>query len=256
MKLTPEERAARKDSFRKMSPADKADYLYTYYKLPILLGLIALFLFCSTVYGQLTKKEAVLYTACINVSVGDELGSQLNGGFLSAIGADLRKAEVYLYRGAYLSDNPSMENHQYGYASKLKLMAAIEAKQLDVVLMNREAYDIFSQKGYLLDFHSLLSPDGSLYHRLEPHLMTNTVIIEDNAIEYTLNEASRYQAVTEDAVNGLDVSAFPMFQEAGFPDSVYLGVIANSPRFPGVIQYIEYLTAMQNVEGTAADGSF
>ena len=243
MKLTRQERAALRAAFQKMSLADKAEYIYSYYKLPILLGLIALFLLCSTVYQQLTKKEAVLYLACINVSVGDDLGAELNGGFISASGTDPKKAEVSLYHGLYLSDDPSPENHEYGYASKLKLMAAIEAKQLDVVLMNQEAYDIFSQKGYLLDFHRLLSSNDSLRRYLEPYLTANTVILEDNAIEYALNEAHQYQAVTEEVTNGINVSIFPMLWEFGFSDSVYLGVVANSPRLPAAIQYIEYLAA-------------
>ena len=158
-------------------------------------------------------------------------------------GADPKKAEVSLYHGLYLSDDPSPENHEYGYASKLKLMAAIEAKQLDVVLMNQEAYDIFSQKGYLLDFHRLLSSNDSLRRYLEPYLTANTVILEDNAVEYALNEAHQYQAVTEEVTNGINVSIFPMLWESGFSDSVYLGVVANSPRLPAAIQYIEYLAA-------------
>lgn len=242
MSLTKEERAARKESFRKMRPADKADYIFTYYRLPILLGLVALYLVCSSVYRQLTKKEIVLYSALINVSVGEDLESQLNGGFISAGGADPHKAEVYLYRGTYLSGDPSAENHEYGYASKLKLMAAIESKQLDVVLMNREAYDICSQEGYLLDLPGLLSPDTSL----DPYLTTNTVVLEDNAIEYALQETNQYQAVTEEVTNGIDVSAFPLFQEAGFSDSIYLGVVANSPRLPAVTQYIAYLAGLSD----------
>lgn len=246
MKLTREERTALKASFQKMSPADKADYIYSYYKLPILLGVVALFLLCSTVYRQFTKKEAVLYLAYINVSVGDDLDAQLNGEFISASGANPKKAEISLYRGLYLSDDPSPENHEYGYASKLKLMAAIESKQLDIVLMNREAYDIFSQKGYLLDLQGLSSSNDSLRQLLEPHLTANTVIIEDNAIEYALNEAHRYEAATVEVMNGIDVSMFPMFQEAGFPDPVYLGVVGNSLRIPAVLQYIAYLTGAQN----------
>lgn len=250
MRLTKEERAARWAAFQKMSLSDKADYIYMYYRLPIAVGLVVLYLVCSTVYRQLTKKEVVLYSALINISVGDDLESQLSGDFISASGADPKKTEVYLYRRVYLSNDPSAEDHEYAYASKLKLMAAIGAKQLDVVLMNKEAYDIYSQNGYLLDFHSLLSQNDSLYRLLEPHLTANTVIIEDNAIEYALNEAKRYKAVTEEVTNGLDVSEFPMFQEAGFPDSVYLGVIANSPRSPAVIEYIEYLADGQNAEKT------
>lgn len=243
MKLTKEERAARREAFRKMSVADKADHIYTYYKLPIILALVALWFVCSTVYHQITKKEAVLYSAHINVSVGDDIERQLDEGFISAAGTNPRKAEVYLYRGLYLSDDASTENHQYGYASRLKILAAIEAKQLDIVLMNQEAYDILSQNEYLLDLSDFLSEDGSFYHLLEPHLSTNTVIVEDNAIEYNLNEADEYVAVTKGVVNGIDVSAFPMFFAAQFPDTVYLGIIANSPRLPAVLQYIEYLAS-------------
>lgn len=243
MKLTKEERAARKASFREMSAADKADYIFTYYKLPIILALLALWFVGSTVYRQITKKEAVLYAAHVNVSVGDDIERQLDVEFISAIGANPRKAEVYLYRGLYLSDDASTENHQYGYASRLKILAVIEAKQLDVVLMNRESYDILSQNDYLLDLSDFFSENASLGRLLEPYLETNTVIIEDNAIEYNLNEADEYVVVTEEAVNGIDVSAFPVLLEARFPDTVYLGIIANSPRLPAVTQYIEYLAS-------------
>lgn len=244
MSLTPKERADRRVSFQGMSLAKKAEYICEYYWRPIVVGLAALLFVGSTVYRQLTKKEVLLYSALINLSVADDFKSQLNEGFVSASGANPKKSEVYLYGGLYLSEDPSLENHEYQYASKLKLMAAIEAKQLDVVLMNKEAYDIYSQNGYLLDFHSVLASDDSLYQLLEPHLTTNTVIIEDNAIEYALHETNRYQAVTEKVTNGLDVSMFPMFQEAGFSDSVYLGVIGNSPRLPAVVQYVVYLAEM------------
>lgn len=243
MKLTREDRAARKDAFRKMSLGKKADYLYTYFKLPIFLGLAALSLLCSTVYRELTKKSVVLYSAHVNVTVGDTLESRLNTDFISSIGENPQKAEVGLYRGIYLSDAPSQEDHQYSYASRLKIMAAIEAKELDVVLMNREAYDIFSHSGYLYELPGLLTGNAGLLDSVEPYLTANTVILADNAIEYQLGEAARYEATTREAVNGMEVSALPVFAEAGFPDRVYLGVIANSPRLSSVLQYIEYLIA-------------
>lgn len=251
MKLTQKERDHLKASFRKMSLRDKVDYIFTYFRLPIVVGLVLLYFVSYTVYRQVTKKEAVLYTALMNISVGEDFESQLNERFISTVGGEPKKAEVYIYQGLYMSDNPSAENHEYWYASNLKLMAAIEAKQIDIVLMNKEAYDVCSQKGYLLDMYSLLSQNESLCSLLEPYLTTNTIIIEDNSIDYALNKTHRYQAVTEEAVNGIDLSMFPMFQEAGFPESVYLGVIANSPRSPAVIQYIEYLTAAQSAEDGA-----
>lgn len=243
MRLTREERADRRASFRNMGIADKIKYLYDYYKLPISLAVIALALLCSAVYRQFTKKEVILYSAHVNVSVGDTLESRLNSEFISSTGANPQKAEVYLYRGLYLSEAPSEENHQYMYASRLKIMASIEATQLDVVLMNQEAYDILSHNGYLLELPDFLSKDVSLNQFLEPYLTSNTVILEDNAVEYHLNEADQYVAITEECVNGIDVSEFSVFSDAGFPDRVYLGVIANSPRLANALQYIEYLTS-------------
>ena len=107
MKLTREERAARKASFQKMGMADKVEYLYTYYKLPILLAVIALAFLCSAVYRQFTKKEIILYSAHVNVSVGDTIESRLNAEFISSTGENPKKAEVFLYRGLYLSEAPS-----------------------------------------------------------------------------------------------------------------------------------------------------
>ena len=213
MSLSRQERDHLKASFQKMGPVDKIGYIWEYYKLPITVGLVALAFVCSMVYHEVTKKEVLVYSALINVSAGDELASRLDEGFISAEGTDPKRAEVCLYQGLYLSEDPSPENHQYGYASKLKLMASIEAKQLDVVLMNREAYDIYSRNGYLLELDSLLSQDEALYRALEPSL----------------------------TANGLDLSPSPMFRDAGFPESVYLGVIANSPRLPAVLRYIGYL---------------
>lgn len=249
MKLTKKEREARRAAFREMNMADKAEYIFSYYKLPIILALAALWFAGSTVYRQITKKEVVLYSAHINVSVGDDLVKQLDRSFISAAGANPRNAEVLLYRGLYLSDDASTENHQYAYASRLKILASIEAKQLDVVLMNREAYDILSHNDYLLDLSDFFSEDIPLYHLLEPHLTTNTAIIEDNAIEYNLNEADEYVMVTKEVMNGIDVTTFPMFVEAQFPDAVYLGIIANSPRFPAALQYIKYLASAAADQG-------
>lgn len=241
MKLSPEERANIRKSFRQMSFAQKLDYIFSYYWLPITLGLIALIVLCSTAYRQLTKKEALLYLAYINVSVGDDLDTALNTGFVEHVGVPPKKNEISLYRGLYLAQDPSTDNHQYAYASRLKLMAAVESKTLDIVLMNQEAYDILSQSEYLYAIPDILPPDDPLYQLLAPFLTTNTVILEDNSIEYNLNEADVYEAVTEEAVNGIDVSTFPLFRDAGFSEHVYLGIIGNSPRLPRVFQYIEYL---------------
>lgn len=239
MKLSAEEKAARKAAFRAMNPAGKLEYIYTYYKWPILLGLIALLVLGSVAHRQLTKKEPAVYLALANVAVGEDLEAALTAGFLRDAGYDPARREVYLYKDLYLSDEADTLNHEYAYASRMKLMGAIQAWRLDAVIMNREAYDLLSQGGYLLDLAAPLSePDPALL----PLLTQNAVILSDNGIEYQLGEAETHEVVTEDVYNGVLLSALPRFRAAGFGEDVYFGVIANSPRTEAALQYLHYLT--------------
>lgn len=242
MKLSSEERAHLQASFHNMSIANKLDYLFTYYKLPIILVLLSVLLLGSTAYGLATKKEVLLYTAYLNVSVSDSLNEDLSTGFVCFSGKNPQEYEVCTNSALYLSDNATIENHPYAYASQMKIMGAIASKQLDVVLMNQEAYDILSKNGYLRDLRNFIGQDKQLYQRVQPYLTKNTVILEDNQIEYNLHEADTYTAVTEQITNGLDITQFPLLQQSGgFSDTVYLGVLAEGPRLSTALNYIEYL---------------
>ena len=243
MKLSKQEKAARRAAFQAMTPAKKAEHIFTYYKWPILLGLLALIVLGSVLHRQLTKKEPVLYLAFANVAVGEDLESGLTDGFLRFLGADAKKQEVYLYSDLYLSDNADTLNHEYAYASRMKLMGAVSAGKLDLVLMNREAYDFLSRSGYLLELSpSFFADDASLYAQVLPILSSNEVVLSDNSIEYQLGEAETHQVETETVQNALDVSTLPLFARAGFPDAVYIGVIANSERLADCIEFISYVS--------------
>jgi hypothetical protein len=148
---------------------------------------------------------------------------------------------VSVYLDLYISDDASSENHQYAYASKLKILGALSSRQLDVVFMNKEAYDLFSSSGFLCNIDDLIRQDSSLYSELSSLITENTVIIDDNAIEYDLGEADEYTAETIEIPNGLDISGAPCIENAGFGDSVYLGIIENSTHKDEALSFIGYL---------------
>ena len=223
-----------------MNLLQRLDHIFEYYKFPLVLILIAVVALGSVLYYRLTRREALLYVACANVSVGDTLDNALSEGYARAIGADPRKSEVKLYRNLYLSQDATVQNHEYAYASQLKVMASMANRQLDVVLMNREAYDILSAGGYLLPLEDFL--EGELSGRTD-HLVKNTVILSDNAIEHRLDESVPYHAETEEVENAILISAYPLFARADFSGDVYLGVVGNSARMGAVLQYIDYLTS-------------
>lgn len=242
MKLPEHERQAHREAFKRMSLAQKAEYIFAYYKLPLILTLIAVVFAGSVTHRLLTEKEAVLYVAYANVAVPDELDRQLTSEFLDAEGISPTRSEVYCYRDLYLTAEATTATHQYAYASKLKTLASVDAEELDIVLMNREAYDLLSRSGYLLDLKTGLHDTGlSLPPELEALAVANEVVLEDNQIEVDLGEAETYEAVCETHTNALDVSTLAPFTAAHLDGTVYLGIIANTPRLERALAYFTYL---------------
>jgi len=239
--LTDAERKENREALEAMTLPEKLEHIFEYYKFPLALALIAVVALGSVLYYKLTRKDALLYVACANIAVGEDLDGAISEGYARAIGANPRRYEVRLYRNLYLSQDATVQNHEYAYASQLKVMAAMASGQLDIMLMNREAYDIMSAGGYLLPLTDLLDED--LAARVSGRIVSNTVILEDNDIEHRLDESIPYRAETEDSANGLLISAFPLFERADFSGDVILGVIGNSARTDAVLQYIDYLTS-------------
>lgn len=85
--------------------------------------------------------------------------------------------------------------------------------------MNKEAFDAFSQNGYLCSLEVLLQESApDMIDELKPYLVTR---------EYP---------------TGLDISQKGLFKQASFEDTVYLGVITNSPRMNTAVEYIKNLS--------------
>lgn len=239
MKLPEHERAAHRAAFRRMSLSQRAEYVFAYYKLPLVLALIAVVAIGSVIKYHIAHKDPVLYVAYCNVELPTEKDQRLFEGFLDSIGGDARREEVYRYYGIYLSEAQDSVDHQYSYASRLKTLAAVDAEELDVVLMNQSAYDLLSNSGYLLDLESALTERPEL-SAVTDDLSRNVVVLEDNRIEVELNEADEYEAVTEEVANAIDVTGL-LSDDESLTGTVYLGIIANTPRLDTALALIAYL---------------
>ena len=231
------------DGLDRLHGQKRVQHILTYYKFPLVILCIFLYFIGYHIYGRLTYKDVLLYTALVNVTTGENLTETLENDFLDYLEADPSSCKLELYTGLYLTDDELNAYHEYTYASRMKILAAIEGNLMDVVLMNQEAFDAFSQNGYLHDLDSFLAAnDPDLYETLKPDLAGNIVILEDNADDLALDPSLTYQAVTQEHCYGLDLSGTKLIRPAGFGDTVYLGVIANTPRTETVIQYIRWIT--------------
>jgi len=234
MRLSEQERAANRAAFRQMSAGQKAEYVFAYYKLPLVIGLVLVVALGTVAWRALTHKEPLLYLAYANVVPTPALDEALGAGYVQSRGANPRRSEVLCYRELYLTADAESANHQYAYASKLKLMAAIEAEQLDVALMNQEAYDLLSASGYLAALDADLAGN--------PLLRSNDVVLSSNAVEVELGEADQLDAEIVRQANALEVTDAALLQGFAPGERFYLGVIANTPRRAEALAYLAYVS--------------
>lgn len=234
------------EKLRRLSGRKKLQYLWDYYKLHFAAICVLLYILGYMLYGHFTQKNNVLYAAFINIAPSESLTEKLSGGFLASRGLDSDKNAFYLYTGLYLTTDEANPYHQYTYASRVKLIAAIDAETLDVVLMDQETFDAFSRNGYLYNMEKFLSEaDPALYQGCQDLLRENTITLEDNAEEAALGQSLSYTAETETHPLALDISQTPLLKDSGFTEPVFLGIIKNTPRKEEAVEYIRYVCLHQ-----------
>ncbi len=238
MKLSEKEKEAHKQAFRKMNFQDKMIYIFSYYKSYILIPLLVLLLAGHFIVNRINRKEDVLYLAMANVAAGEDLISKLDQGFITQRFENNARKRVLIYKDLYLSDDASDDNNRYAYASKIKLLGSIETEKLDLVITNAKGYELLSQSGYLYNLDDLLPAD--MKESLSSYLTINEILLNDNRIDHLLGEED-LDLSSKKELNGINISSFPLIEKAGFPETLYLCVIANSNRTDLILSYIRYL---------------
>lgn len=229
------------NDWKSLTFKQKVWQVWDYYKLPIFIGFVFLYMLGYTIYRHETVKDIVFYSALINVAPGDALTAQLSTGFQDTLDIDPKKEEVHLYTGLYLTDNTASEMYQYSYSSQMKILAAINAQQLDVVLMDKEAFDAFSQNDYLYPMDELAAAYPQYKDLITANMVDNLVILEHNALEVALDPSAEYHSVTETHPLALDLSKQGLFTQVQLSGTVYLGILRNAPHLDTCMKYIDYI---------------
>lgn len=225
-----------------LSTKGKIRYIWDYYKLPIFIAIVLVYILGYFIYGKITHRDMILYTAAVNVGDTDELQVYLKDDFLKKEKINTKKEDMTLYHGLYLTTDTESEYYGYSYASEMKIIGALEAKQLDVVIMDREAFDAFCANGYLEDLDKFLPKyDSKLYSEHKNDLVSNTIILSDNADEVSRNKDIAYEAETKEATLGLSLTDSSFAGKFGIKDDVFVGVIKDSTRQSCICDYIRYL---------------
>ena len=236
-----------KPDWKRMSPAEKRQYVWDYYKIPIAILLILVCVIGHMVYRYVTRTYPVLYVAGINVDIDDALQRELTDGFQEAAALGPRDRVICSGGMSMTADETSayLSGSQVTY---LKILGSITGEMLDIVLMDKESFDEFSLRGYLADLEKLASSDTldetqkELLAQLSPSFTVSALLVEDNAEEAALDQNVEYKAVTEDHMYGIDLSGTALFGPDAFPEPVYLGIISSTPRMDMVLDWLAYVS--------------
>lgn len=179
----------------------KIEYILDYYKLPIVLSIIIIYIFCSLSYKLITKKNTLLSVAAINIEISNENIPKFSDDYLLNRNFSSKKYNINFYNNLISEGNPNDGvSYEYAYASSMKLLALMTDKTLDIVLMDEKAYQTFSNNEYLYNLYDL------------------------NLSENITNK--------QDAI---------LISSPHFSDEIYIGIIQNSRHLEEAVQYINYL---------------
>ena len=151
-----------------LSLTSRIQYIWDYYKVPLFTAALLIYIICYIIFRHATDKDILLYVAAVNTPVQKETEDFINSfpkSDYAVSDADAkdsmksRNAIVDLAKDLYLTSDPDSEYHQYVYASRLKILASIEAEKLDIVLADREAMDAFAAQGFLMPLESVFADD-------------------------------------------------------------------------------------------------
>ena len=230
-------------NWKNLKGTAKLQYIWDYYKVPVFLICIAVYVPCYMIFRHVTAEHPQLYVAYVNVDIGETLNRHLTEEFIDYLHPEEKRSVVRVLNRLALTENLQKVDGSYVYTSQMKILAEIENQEMDIVIMNREAFDAFSQNGFLIDLETF-SEDHQLQD-LKPCFVENIEILSDNATEVMLDPSVEYHSETVTYPMGIDITDFPVIQEAGFPDHVYLGIIANTPRPDTAAAYVSYLSTLR-----------
>ncbi|MBO5618023.1 MAG: hypothetical protein J6M63_00260 [Pseudobutyrivibrio sp.] len=190
-------------TFKQLSAKQKLQYIWDYYKIHIIVTVVLICAIFSIVKTVKRAGAVDLYIAYVNVAVDNKVTDALSGSSGLIVSS---------YKDLLITENPSGENLEYAYASSMKLMSAISADKLDVIIGDSYAMSYANGAEYLVDIEDFVSANNpQLLDKLKP-----LFLLDDNGKAYAI-----------------DISGFAPFKSAGYSEPIYLGIVASDNHVDG-----------------------
>lgn len=209
---------------KEMSFRDKIWYIWEYYKIHMLIGVIVLFLLYAV--GVIFYQKT--FTTQLNAMVINDTGTvsdygELENRFKNRMGYG-KKDLVEFDNSVYLSFDG--ETSEMGYASLAKVTAVVASRDLDLMICDQDSIDHYASNGGYMDLEEALPED--LWE-----------LVKDD-VYYTADEDGSMHPFAIDLKN----SHFTEWTNCGL-NPAYLGLISNSKRTETAIEFLRCLYGLE-----------
>ncbi|WP_139905395.1 hypothetical protein [Clostridium thermarum] len=210
------DKLAAKELASKLTKKQKAEYIWQYYKLHIIVALFVIICIISLVVGKINEKDNLLnvtvYGAGINIDNFEKLSEKAYEELID----DKHKTDMLM----------SFENSSgaTSYMSNQKITVQMAAGELDVLILSKSEFELLASNGAFIDINEL----SGLFSETSEKL---------NYVLYKVPEAD-----TTEKAYGIDLSNFAIFDELQYSEKdPVLTVLSNSERKEMAAKFIEWL---------------
>lgn len=151
-----------KEKWQAMDKKKKAQYVWDYYKWPILIVIVILIVAVDMIYISITKKDPVMTVAMFNMVPENPNSTDSDfGEFLDTYGYENFDGAVSNYNSFYIyeeSENPELHDKYY-FAHGENLINMLYAQAIDVVFGRGQYFEILADGKAFMDLRTLLSAE-------------------------------------------------------------------------------------------------
>jgi ABC-type glycerol-3-phosphate transport system substrate-binding protein len=222
------EHKSTREKMADMTTREKFNYIKEYYKFHIIGTLVLIAIVTSFVVEARNKKEPILNVTMMGNYVDNQKLQELQEkATASLIKENPKNKKIVAMDFLITSDNPA---DQYAYASSQKLMAALAAGDIDILIMDKESFEANGKEGIFL--------------RLDTLPQYSTLNLKD----FETLKFSNKENNVEEGIYGISINNSQLFKDLNYETTdKILGIVSNSKNVDKAFEFIQWFISQKGI---------
>lgn len=175
------------EEFKKLTPVKKVEFIWDYYKFPLIIGLVAVIGLISLTVSLINYKKVTLNCLVFNDMSNTSLEDALHDDFAVYTGDKKTNAQVDVMFQFYVDLDGKVYPED---STSVKMTAMLNSGQADVIIGNLDSLWYFENLDIFLPIKDAISTE--LYSELSQYVVS----IDDNADALDISGTAFYKAHT------------------------------------------------------------